>query len=229
MFNTLSAFYTSDIWLGFREGLIHERTNPNDGFLYDEITGEKILKKWDIVAHHKTPLTMQNVNDYSISLNPDNILLISQKTHNKEHARFGYTAQRKVYYVYGAPCSGKNTFVSSIKGNSDIVVDMDLIWSCITGGEKYKKPDALKLNAFMMLDCALDMVKKRAGRWERAFVISGGARKGERERQIQALGAEPIFIQEDRETCLYRLASAQDRDVKQWTNYINEWFENYQE
>lgn len=228
MFESLSAFYNSDTWRDFRAVLIQERTNPEDGILRDEITGEKLLKPYDIVAHHKTPLTMQNVNDYAVSLNPENILLISQSTHNREHARFGYTAQRKVYLVYGAPCSGKNTFVNGIKGNSDIVVDMDLIWHCITGGEEYKKPNALKTNAFIVRDCLLDMVKTRAGKWERAFIITGGARKGERERQIQALGAEPIFIDETCETCLARLASDEKRDKKEWTKYIEEWFSNYQ-
>ncbi len=229
MFDTLPAFYNSDQWRKFRSGLIQERTSKKDGVLYDEYNGEPLIKAHDIVLHHKKPLTMQNVNDFSVSLNPDNIMIVSQRSHNEIHARFGYVAQRKVYYVYGAPCSGKNTFVNNIKGNSDLVVDLDLIWQCITGGEEYKKPDALKLNAFMLRDCLLDMVKKRAGKWERAFVISGGARKGERERQIQALGAEPIFISETKETCLERLANDRKRDIKEWSKYIESWFADYQE
>lgn len=232
MFNSLSQFYTSDMWRNFRAGLIAKRINPADGVLYDEITGQPLIKSYDIVAHHKIPLTMQNVNDFSISLNPENIILISQKTHNAEHKRFGYTTQRKVYYVYGAPGSGKTTFVKETKGNSDLVVDMDDIWQCVTGGRRYDKPNALKTPAFAVRDCLLDCIRTRAGNWERAFVIAGGAVKSIRTRQIESLGAEDIFINTDKETCLKRLAGDTTRTAdqkKEWKQYINQWFDDYTE
>ena len=128
LFQNLPQFYNSDEWRKFRKQLIHERTNKADGILYDEFDGKPLLQSYDIVLHHKKPLTMQNVNDYSVSLNPENIMIVSQRSHNEIHGRFGYTTQRKVYFVYGAPCSGKTTFVNNIKGNSDLVVDMDNIW-----------------------------------------------------------------------------------------------------
>lgn len=175
---------------------------------------------------------MANVNDFTISLNPKNIQIVSHRSHNEIHARFGFCTERKVYYIYGAPCSGKTTFVNSIKGNSDIVVDMDNIWECITGGARYEKPVALKTNAFMLRDCLYDMVKTRAGKWEKAFVIEGGARIADRSRRISTLGAESIYIDTDKETCLKRLASDDTRTEEQkrlWHTYIDEWFAEYQE
>lgn len=210
--------------------LIAERTNKADGILYCEYSGQPIINSYDIVCHHKKPLTMANVNDYSVSLNPDNIMIVNQRSHNEIHKRFGYCAERKVYYVYGSPCSGKTTFVSNIKGNSDIVIDIDNIWECITG-ERYFKPAALKTNAFIIRDCLYDMVKTRAGKWERAFIITGGALKRERERQIDVFGAEPIFIDTDKETCLMRLATDNRRTEQQrteWRKYIEQWFSEYQ-
>lgn len=228
MFNTLSEFYNSKEWRAFRQMLIAERTNKEDGILYDEHSGKPLVNSYDIVLHHIQPLTLQNVNDFSISLNPANIQIVSHRSHNEIHARFGFCTERKVYYIYGAPCSGKNTFVESIKGNSDIVVDMDNIWQCITGGARYVKPNALKTNAFMLRDCLLDMVKTRAGKWERAFIIEGGARKAERDRRAAYLGAECIYIDTDEETCLQRLAKCEERNREEWAGYIREWFENYQ-
>lgn len=231
MITSLSQFYNSDVWRTFRMNLILERTSA-DGILYCEYSGKPLVQSYDIVAHHKTPLTMANVNDFNISLNPDNIMIVSQSAHNEIHGRFGYTAERKVYYVYGAPCAGKTTFVKSVKGNSDIVLDMDSIWQCITGGERYIKPNALKTNAFIIRDAMTDMIRTRAGRWEKAFVIEGGARKSDRERKIALLGAEPIYIDTDKKTCLMRLASDEKRTQEQkneWTKYINEWFEDYSE
>ena len=232
MFKTLEAFYNSDEWRTFRAGLIAERANPVDGIVYCEHSGVPLVNSYEIIAHHKTPLTMQNVNDFAISLNPSNIMLVSHKAHNEIHARFGYRMQRKVYYVYGAPCSGKTTFVNSIKGNSDIIVDMDNIWQCITGGARYEKPQALKTNAFEVQRVLLDMVKRRFGNWERAFIIDGGAAKTPRNNRINDLGAEPIFINTDKETCLKRLATDENRTQAQrveWRKYIDKWFNEYQE
>lgn len=231
MFNTLAEFYNSTEWRKFRLWLIAERTNKEDGNLYDEYSGQPLINSYDIVLHHIKPLTLQNVNDFSISLNPANIQIVSHRSHNEIHKRFGFCTERKVYYVYGAPCSGKTTFVNNIKGNSDLVVDMDNIWQCITGGERYEKPNALKTNAFMLRDCLLDMVKTRAGKWERAFVIEGGARIADRERRAAALGAEMIFIDEDINTCLKRLANDEKRTQAQkqeWQKYIEQWFADFQ-
>lgn len=232
MFSSLSEFYNSKIWRDFRQRIIAERTNKDDGILYDEFNGQPLTNSYDIVLHHIQPLTMQNVNDYAISLNPANIQVVSHRSHNEIHKRFGFCTERKVYYIYGPPCSGKNTFVDKIKGNSDIVVDMDNIWQCITGGVRYDKPPALKTNAFILRDCLLDMIKTRAGKWERAFVIEGGAVKAERSRKIAALGAEAIYIDTDKETCLKRLANDKTRTEQhkqEWRKYIEQWFNDYTE
>lgn len=208
--------------------LIAERTNSNDGVLYSQHSGQPLLKAYDIVLHHIKPLTPNNVNDFSVSLNPANILICSQKEHNEIHARFGFVAERKVYYIYGAPCAGKTTFVREIKGNSDLVVDMDSIWECITGGERYEKPNALKTNAFSVRDCLLEMVRTRAGKWERAWIISSEGSSGVRERAIERLGAEPIYIESTIDECLKRLyKNPNGRDVKEWEGFIKRFFEDY--
>lgn len=230
-FTSLDQFYVSEEWRGFRAALIAERTNSKDGILYCEECGEPIVALYECIGHHKQELTMRNVNDYAVSLNPENVMLVHLKCHNMIHARFGFMAQKKVYYVYGAPCSGKSTFVHDNKGNSDLVVDIDLLWQAVTGGALYEKPDALKTPVFALRDSLLDVVKTRAGKWERAWVIEGGADKSTRTRRITALGAEPIYISANKETCLNRLANDEKReDVRlKWQEYIEEWFARYQE
>jgi 5-methylcytosine-specific restriction endonuclease McrA len=39
-------------------------------------------------VHHKTRLTVDNVNDVNISLNQDNLELLCKDCHNDEHERF---------------------------------------------------------------------------------------------------------------------------------------------
>lgn len=229
MFKSLDAFYNSDLWRNFRKQLIDERTNKADGILYCQHSGKPLLHSYEIVAHHIKPLTTQNVNDYSISLNPENILLVSHEAHNEIHARFGYCAQRKVYIVHGAPCSGKSSFVDRIKGNSDLIVDIDNIWEAVTG-KRYYKPNALKANVFAMRDTLLETVRTRAGNWERCFIIEGLPYKAERERRTAVYGAELIYIDTDQETCLRRLQADDSRREyeAEWRKYINDYFLRYQ-
>ena len=228
MFNSLSQFYSSQEWRQLRQQLIAERTSA-DGVLYCQHSGKPLLNSFDIVAHHIKPLTLQNVNDYAISLNPENIQLVSQQAHNEIHARFGYCHQRKVYIVHGAPCSGKTSFVDSIKGNSDLIVDMDSLWEAVTG-KRYYKPPALNSNVFAMRDALLQTIKTRAGKWERCFIIMGLPFKAERERMVDVYGAELIHIDTDEETCLRRLQADDSRReyVTEWQKYIADYFSRYQ-
>lgn len=229
MFTSLSQFYNSEEWRQLRLLLIAERTNKDDGILYCQHSGKPLLQSYDIVAHHIQPLTLQNVNDYSISLNPENIMLVSQRAHNEIHARFGYCAQRKVYIVHGAPCSGKSSFVDSIKGNSDLIIDIDNLWEAVTG-KRYYKPNALKANVFAMRDALLETVKTRAGHWERCFIIEGLPYKAERERRRDVYGAELIYIDTDEQTCLQRLQADESRReyAAEWQKYIADYFTRYQ-
>lgn len=225
-YNTLSDFYRSKEWADFRLVIIAQRTKA-DGFVYDEITGKPIVKAYDIILHHVVPLTLENVNDASISLNPDNIQIVSFKTHNELHNRFG-SWTRHTYLIYGCPLAGKSSYVKERAGLHDLVIDIDRIYSCITNNPLYTKSERLYENVKAVQECLLDSVKYKRGKWVNAFIISGMPFKGERERFCVEYGAEEIFIDCDKETALLRLASVTDgRDVKQWTKYIDTWFDRY--
>lgn len=232
-FKSLSQFYTSSEWRKFRQIVISDRINKADGILYDEFNGKPILQSHDIILHHVIELTMQNVNDYSVSLNPENIMIVSIKSHNEIHNRFGgrvQSWQRKVYYVYGAPCSGKSTFVRENMQAGDLVFDIDRLWSALSGQPEYVKPNELKPVIFNARNAIIDSIKTRAGDWQTAWVIEGGALIGDRMRRIETLGAESIFIDATHDECIRRLANDEDRRFvqEQWVEYIDRWFKDYQ-
>lgn len=225
-YNTLSAFYTGKEWQDFRQVIIAERMRE-DGYVYDEITGKPIVKAYDIILHHIVPLTLDNVNDASISLNPDNIQIVSFKTHNEIHERFG-SWTRHVYLVYGCPLAGKKTYVAERAGIHDLIIDIDKIYSCISNNPPYIKSNRLFDNMRAVQEALLDSVKCKRGKWINAFIVGGYPFKGERERLCAEYGAESIFIECDKETALQRLASCQDgRDVREWTKYIDTWYSRF--
>ena len=231
IYNTLSEFYTGREWAKFRELLMIERS-ADDGTLYCQHCGQAITKKYDCIGHHKTELTVDNVNDVSVSLNPENVMLVHHKCHNVIHERFGGQAARKVYLVYGAPFAGKREFVKRSAGYGDLILDIDMIWESITGQTSYIKPERLKRNVFAIRDAIMDQIKTRYGSWQNAWVIMGAPLIMERQRMQQKLNCELIHIDTPQEKCYERLAIAcenSNRNHSEYEKYIDEWFEKYQE
>lgn len=218
---TLSNFYRSDEWEKLLQVIKLERVNE-DGNLYCEHCGKELVKAYDIIGHHKIELTNANVNDFNISLNPDNIMLIHFKCHNQIHERFGYERARKIYIVYGSPCSGKSTWVKDNASKDDLIIDMDKIWECISSCDKYNKPNRLKQNVFGVHNTLIEQVNLRVGKWKNAFIVGGYPLLMDRVRLADKLGAELIHIDTDKETCLSRSID------NEWNKYINDWWEMFQ-
>ena len=208
MFKDRFSFYRSKEWRKLLDNLKNERLN-DDGQIICEYCGRPIVRAYDIIGHHKIELTEENVNDYDISLNPQNIALLHHSCHNITHNKLGY-ANREVFLVYGAPLSGKSTYVKESMSAGDMVVDIDSIWQSISNLPRYEKPAKLKSVVFKVRDCELEAVKYRLGKWHNAYVIGGYPLQGERERLIMELGAREIFIECTKEECLRRLKESDD-------------------
>ena len=223
MWYSLSDFYRSKEWTDIRKIVVSERLE--NGVTVCQHCGKPIYKPYDLILHHKEPLTLQNVNDLSISLNKDNLMIVHQTCHNEIHNRWGkYT--RHIYLVYGPPLSGKSTWVNSISTKDDLIVDLALIRKAITGGEpwetSYRNNDVL----FLIRNNLLESVRLRRGKWVNAFIVGTYPYTGERERLCKELGAELVFIEATMDECLARLEALDDsRDKKQWEKYIRDWFQ----
>jgi len=112
----------------------------------------------------------------------------------------------------------------------DLVIDMDRLYNAISLLPMYDKPNNLKKNVFAIRDTLISNLKVRYGDWNNAWIIGGYADKFTRERLASELGAELIFINEDIETCLYRLKYTNDyrqNNYDEWKVYIEKWFKDY--
>jgi hypothetical protein len=221
---SLYNFYRSKEWVEFRQIVILERLDEY-GQTIDEVTGKPITKAYDIILHHKIPLTESNYMDANISLNPDNIMIVSHKTHNLIHQKLQYN-KREVYIVHGSPLAGKTSYVNSVLQQGDLVVDIDNIWECVSGQDRYIKPNRLKSVVFSVRDNLLECIEYRKGKWLNAYVVGSFPFEAERERLCNTLGAKPIHIDTSKEECMLRLENS-GRDTKEWTKYINEYWLKY--
>jgi hypothetical protein len=219
----LKSFYASEAWIKFRLYIIGER-GPKCVKCKSVIANPK-----DIILHHKKELTPENVHDVSISLNPVNIEVVCFDCHNKIHNRFGYQSARSVYIVYGAPLSGKKTYVKDNMKRGDIVIDMDMLYQALSLQDTYSKPDNLFSNVMAVHNQLIDHIKTRYGKWHNAWIIGGYADKYKREKTADDIGAEIIFCDVSKIECINRLAMDDSRQCmkEEWTKYINKWFDDY--
>lgn len=236
---TRNAFYKSKKWETFRKVIIEERTDA-DGFVRCAICGKPIINKYDLIVHHIKELDDSNVNDASIALNPDNVQCVHFKCHNKLHERFGYhttsaggsykPVKKNVYIVYGAPCSGRRTWVHDVATEDDLIVDQNAIYAMISvGGDQTS--GALKSVVFDIRDKLYDVIRYRSGKWHNAYIITSGALLGDRLRLIQRVGADDcVYIDTDMQTCLKRAkgASQTDKYIVDLYQLIIDWFDRFQ-
>jgi len=220
----LQVFYASKEWRSLRLQLIVERmgTCERCGIIHLSI---------DLVGHHIIELTPENVQDHNISLNPENIEIICRTCHDLEHNRFGKRKEKKVFLVYGPPLAGKKEFVIQQMRRGDLVINMDDLYSAISGLPEYDKPDNLFSNVIAVHNQLIDQAKTRMGKWENAWIVGGYADKFKRNRTASDVGAELIFINASNEECLSRLEMDERLKYRkaEWRGYINKWFEQYRE
>jgi hypothetical protein len=188
----------------------------------------------ELRPHHKIELTLDNIDDANITLNPDNIEVLCHACHNAAHRRFGNViGEKHVYIVYGSPCAGKTTYVKSVATRNDIVVDLDAIHRSICVCEMYDKPDATKRTAFNIRDMLLDEIRTATPRrkWQDAYIIGGYPDKYERERIAAEYNAELIHISTTKDECIKRacedIARSSVRDAV--IGWINSYWERYSE
>lgn len=228
MWNTTKQFYNSQEWQKCRLNLISERSP--EGVIHCEYCGKVITSSGDAEIDHVKELTLENVNDYNISLNPDNLKISCKSCHNKKHKRFGSSKEHNVYIIYGAPLAGKKTYVKENMERGDIVVDIDKLYSAISFFDVYDKPETLKYNVFALRKTLIDNIKTRYGKWNNAWIIGGYADTHDRTRLANDLGAELIFIDTPKDICIKRLDTCLDLrkyQKNEYKRFIEDWFEKF--
>ena len=188
----------------------------------------------ELRPHHKVELTLDNIDDVNITLNPDNIEVLCHDCHNAAHKRFGYAVGAKhVYLVYGSPCAGKTTYVNSVATRNDLIVDLDKIHRAICICGLYDKPDATKRVAFNVRDYLLDEVRTATPRrkWQDAYIVGTYPDRIDRDMFVQDYGAELVHIDTSKEECIKRAYQDVERSSIRDAviGWINAYWERYRE
>lgn len=126
-----------------------------------------------------------------------------------------------VYLIYGSPCSGKSTYIKEHMTDKDIVCDVDLIFSAISNHDPHNADLYVYDTAIQMANQLMDIIKKREGDWQDAYVVSIANTDEQLKKAKERVNAdECILIDTPYETCMER---AKSRPFYfQWL--IQEWF-----
>lgn len=188
----------------------------------------------DLRPHHIVELTVDNVNDPSIALNPQNIRVLCHNCHNKIHGRaFGNKAEKKpqkrVYLVTGSPMAGKSTYVEQAATRDDLIVDLDRIHRAICVCNLHDKPDATKRTAFRIRDLLYDEIRTATPyrKWDDAYIIATMPERIDREGLAEKLSASVIHVDTPKDECIRRcLESDHPAEIK---TKILSWIRDYWE
>ena len=229
-FENTDQFYGSKLWKDTKRNLWSERKN-SEGFVICEHCNQPIISKIDGRCHHKEELTKQNVNDYSISINPNNLAWLHFACHNEIHHRFS-KYKRTVYLVVGSPCSGKSSWVRNVATKDDMILDVDRLWEAISINPIHIKNNRFLDIAMALRECMFSQIASRSGSWVNCYVLTTEPYSEERRRLCIRLGIETsniITMEATKEECLERLYQKPDgRDLELYTKLINKHYSRYQ-
>lgn len=127
-----------------------------------------------------------------------------------------------VYLIYGPPCGGKSTYIKEHLSRGDVVCDIDLIYSAISGDDEHDADLYIHDIAKRVTRSLLDIIRDRDGIKKDVYVVSLANTKEKLEKAKERVNAdECIFIDTPYETCMER---AKERPFYfQWI--IQEWFQ----
>ena len=228
-FKTRLEFLNSKLWKEIKDDLWKKRRNEKKQIICEHC-GEPIIGRHNARLHHKEELTDQNVNDWNISTNYDNLAWVHFDCHNKIHHRF-CKVDRKVYLVVGSPCSGKSTWVENVATPEDMILDFDKLWAAISINPLHVKNNRLTDIAMVLRTTMLEQIQMRSGSWINCYVLTTEPYSDERRRLCIQLGVEEIITMDvDEATCLKRLhANPNGRDITLYEKLIKKFYDRYQE
>ena len=87
-------FYDGKEWRHCRKSFIAMRKKIDGGMC------QRCSERLGYIVHHKIPLTPENINDVSISLNHDNLEYVCKPCHDREKGHFLYREEKPRRYGF---------------------------------------------------------------------------------------------------------------------------------
>ena len=127
-----------------------------------------------------------------------------------------------VYLICGAPCSGKTTYALQHRKCDDLIVDVDRIYSALSGDDEHGNELYIHKVAKKLTFSLYEIVRTRSGDWNDAYVISLAATPEEIDEARSLVDADEVIVMDTPyDICMER---SKDRPIY-FKQIIHEWFE----
>ena len=232
-------FYASKDWKQTRDAYF---TNANGLCEACGEAGEEV--------HHIKALTPENIKDPEIAFGFDNLMLLCKACHFEIHDKREMIKPRyksedarvifdeegnpvrtgRVVIVWGAPASGKSSYVAEHFKRGDIIINLDRIFRCFT--TTTAKEEDVTIYLPLMLDIRegiYRMIEGGENRFATAWIITTLPKKKDREELVKQLHAEEKHIDTDEKECIKHALSDTNRsDKEHQCEIISKFFQDLQ-
>jgi len=132
--------------------------------------------------------------------------------------------QNKIYLVLGSSCSGKSTYVRSNASSDDLIFDFDTIHQAISINRSHIHLKHIKDYVFEIRKAIY--AKLQEDKNIRAWIINSTPYKENRQKIVDELGAEIIYLKRSKESCL---EIAKNERPEEWLEYIENYHKNFED
>lgn len=134
---------------------------------------------------------------------------------------------KRVFVINGAPGSGKTRYVKSLITSKDIVLDFDYLTAALSLDEKLYGDRKPQLDAALAAqEAILQVIEKRKGDWNKAFVVTASGDKEKVRKLCQRLNAELITMKATLEECKEHIRNDSRRNgyTDLYLDLADKWF-----
>lgn len=132
--------------------------------------------------------------------------------------------ENKIYLILGSSCSGKSTYVRSNADSNDLIFDFDTIHQAISINRSHIHLDHIKNYVFEIRRAIYSKLKDDKN--IRAWIINSTPYKENRQKIVDELGAEIIYLKRSKDKCL---EIAKNERPKEWLEYIENYHQNFED
>ena len=143
------------------------------------------------------------------------------------HPKWLQPSQVPLTIVCGPPCSGKSTWVTERAGRRDLIIDLDVIASDISGEPLHGWNRDRWLNAALWRRNNMLGDLGRGGNWPAAWFIVSEPKPQHRDFWVKTLRPTSIVVLEVDEAECMRRAAIDDRDMMETEAAVTRWWVQY--
>ena len=131
--------------------------------------------------------------------------------------------------VAGPPCSGKTTYVGEHREPGDLVLDADLLYQALSGGELYERGDGIWDFVWAAFDAVVAEARLHPSKRGTLWIIQGAPKRETRARYRLMNRAQIVVLETPADVCVARARArfGESGRFPEYRRHIDQWWAAY--